>query len=72
MKIKEIKDINPGQFIEQKVREIYSFVGDDCAINTLSGGVDSAVVTMLGHKALGDRLKTYFIDTGLMRENEPQ
>jgi GMP synthase (glutamine-hydrolysing) len=27
---------------------------------------------MLGHKALGDRLKTFFIDNGLMREGEPQ
>jgi len=27
---------------------------------------------MLGHKALGERLKTYFIDNGLMREDEPQ
>lgn len=72
MKIKEIKDINPGRFIDQKVREIYSFVGDELAINTLSGGVDSSVVTMLGHKALGNRLKTYFIDTGLMRQDEPQ
>lgn len=71
MKIKEIKDINPGQFIEQKIREIHSFVGEDLAINTLSGGVDSAVVTMLGHRALGERLKTFFIDTGLMRKNEP-
>lgn len=70
MKIKEIQDINPGQFIDQKVREIYSFVGEESAINTLSGGVDSSVVTMLGYRALGDRLKTYFIDTGLMRENE--
>jgi GMP synthase (glutamine-hydrolysing) len=27
---------------------------------------------MLGHKALGDRLKTYFINNGLMRKNEPE
>jgi GMP synthase (glutamine-hydrolysing) len=27
---------------------------------------------MLGHKALGDNLKTYFIDNGIMREGEPQ
>ena len=30
------------------------------------------MVTLLGHKALGDRLKTYFIDTGLMRDGEPE
>jgi len=34
--------------------------------------VDSCVVTMLGHKAIGDRLKTYFIDNGIMREGESQ
>ncbi|MFO7739820.1 MAG: asparagine synthase-related protein [Desulfatiglandaceae bacterium] len=59
------------KFIEDKVREIASTVGDGVAINALSGGVDSSVVTLLGHKALGEQLKTYFIDNGLMRENEP-
>jgi GMP synthase (glutamine-hydrolysing) len=34
--------------------------------------VDSSVVTMLGHKALGKRLKTYFIANGIMREGEPE
>lgn len=47
-------------------------MGDGLAINALSGGVDSSVVTMLGHKALGNRLKTYFIDNGIMRKGEPE
>jgi GMP synthase (glutamine-hydrolysing) len=34
--------------------------------------VDSSVVTLLGHRALGDRLKTYFIQNGLMRAGEPE
>jgi len=34
--------------------------------------VDSSTVTLLGHKALGDRLETFFIDNGIMREKEPQ
>jgi GMP synthase (glutamine-hydrolysing) len=74
MIIEEIKtqDLRPGEFIKQKVEEISTTVKDGLAINTLSGGVDSSTVTMLGHKALGDRLKTYFIDNGLMREKEPQ
>ena len=42
------------------------------AINALSGGVDSSTVTMLGHKALGKRLKTVFIQNGLMRQGEPE
>lgn len=41
-------------------------------MSVLSGGVDSSTVTVLGHKALGNRLKTVFIENGLMRENEPE
>jgi GMP synthase (glutamine-hydrolysing) len=65
-------DFDPRAFVEEKVREIAQAVGGGTAVNALSGGVDSSVVTMLGHRALGDRLKTYFVDTGLMREGEPQ
>ncbi len=67
-----IEDLNPEEFLKEKADEISSIVGDGLAINALSGGVDSSVVTMLGHKALGDRLKTYFIENGLMRRDEPQ
>lgn len=72
--IQEIKarELNPEEFISQKIEEIRSAVGGGLAINALSGGVDSSTVTMLGHRALGGGLKTYFIDHGLMRENEPQ
>ncbi|HER09945.1 MAG TPA: ExsB family transcriptional regulator [Bacteroides sp.] len=71
--IKEIKagELNTEKFIHEKVEMIRSAVGDGTAINALSGGVDSSVVTMLGHRALGDKLKTYFIQNGLMRESEP-
>jgi GMP synthase (glutamine-hydrolysing) len=70
----EIKaaDLNPNEFIEEKIKEIAITVGDGLAINALSGGVDSSVVTLLGHKALGARLKTYFVDNGLMRKGEPE
>ncbi len=73
MKIKEIKakNMNVKKFIDDKIRHIRETVGDGLAINALSGGVDSSVVTALGHKALGNRLKTYFIDNGIMREGEP-
>lgn len=71
--LKEIKasTMNVDKFIDDKVRAIRSAVGDGIAINALSGGVDSCVVTALGHRALGDRLKTYMIDNGIMREGEP-
>ena len=74
MKTEEIivRELNPQEFIKEKVSEISSMVGDGLAINALSGGVDSSAVTMLGHKALGNRLKTYFIDNGIMRKDEPR
>jgi GMP synthase (glutamine-hydrolysing) len=53
------------------VHAIRAVVGDGLAINALSGGVDSSTVTMLGHLALGKRLKTVFIENGLMRAGEP-
>jgi GMP synthase (glutamine-hydrolysing) len=66
------KELNPERFINEKVTEIKTAVGDGTAINALSGGVDSSTVTMLGHRALGTRLKTVFIENGLMREGEPE
>ena len=74
MEIKEItlEELNPEKFIEEKVQEISSVVGDNLAVNALSGGVDSSTVTMLGCRALGDKLRTFFIDNGLMREGEPE
>lgn len=74
MESEEIKaeDLDTKKFIQEEVEKISSTVGDDLAINALSGGVDSSAVTMLAHKALGDRLKTYFIDNGIMREGEPE
>jgi len=60
------------RFIEDQMEGIRRAVGSGRAINALSGGVDSSVVTTLGHRALGDRLSTYFIDTALMREGEPE
>lgn len=64
--------LNAKRFIAQKAKEISEAVGAGIAVNALSGGVDSSAVTLLGHKALGKRLKTYFIDNGLMREGEPR
>ena len=66
------QELNTKDFIHEKVEEIQRIVKDGMAINALSGGVDSSAVTMLGHRALGDRLKTVFIENGLMREGEAE
>ncbi len=74
MNITEIKleDLNPAEFVKQKVEELITLIGQNTAVNALSGGVDSSAVTMLGHRALGEKLKTFFIDHGLMRKGEIQ
>jgi len=59
-------------FVEEQIAQIKQTVGEATAINALSGGVDSSLVTVLGHRALGEQLKTVFIDSALMREGEPQ
>jgi GMP synthase (glutamine-hydrolysing) len=64
------QELNTENFISEKVKEIKDIVEDGTAINALSGGVDSSTVTMLGHRALGNNLKTVFIENGLMREQE--
>ncbi|MDP5254100.1 MULTISPECIES: glutamine-hydrolyzing GMP synthase [unclassified Vibrio] len=58
--------------IEDAVARIKEQVGDDEVILGLSGGVDSSVVAMLVHRAIGDKLTCVFVDNGLLRLNEGQ
>ncbi len=60
------------KFIEEQIAHIKETVGREKVINALSGGVDSSAVTVLGHRALGEQLRTVFIDNALMRKGEPQ
>ena len=64
-------DWTPAAFIEEAVAEIQAEIGEGHAICALSGGVDSAVAAALVAKAIGDRLTCVFIDTGLLRQGEP-
>ena len=57
-------------FSETKIAEIKEQVGDGKVICGLSGGVDSSVVAVLLHKAIGDQLTCVYVDHGLMREGE--
>ncbi len=60
------------EFVKAQIAELRQTVGNARAINALSGGVDSAVVTTLGHRSLGDQLRTVFVDSALMRQGEPE
>jgi GMP synthase (glutamine-hydrolysing) len=59
-------------FIDHSVRSLRARVKDGTVICALSGGVDSSVVAVLLHRAIGDRLHCIFVNNGLLRENEPE
>jgi GMP synthase (glutamine-hydrolysing) len=68
-----LPDWTPANVIERSVERIREQVGDAAeAVCALSGGVDSAVAALLVYKAIGDRLTCVFVDTGLLREGEPE
>jgi GMP synthase (glutamine-hydrolysing) len=67
-----LPDWTPAHVIERGVDAIRSQVGDAEVLCALSGGVDSAVAALLVHKAVGGQLTCVFVDTGLLREGEPE
>ncbi|MEM2878850.1 MAG: ATP-binding protein [Candidatus Hadarchaeales archaeon] len=62
----------PNSFLKEKIEWIRGEVGDEKAVAATSGGVDSMVTAVLGHRAIGDRLSVVFLDDGLMRKGEPE
>ncbi len=64
-------DWSMQKYEEEAVSEIRSQVGTDgSVVCALSGGVDSSVMAMLVHRAIGDRLVAVFVDNGLLRKDE--
>jgi len=58
--------------IRDSIARVQAQVGADQVILGLSGGVDSSVVAALLHRAIGDQLTCIFVDTGMLRYQEPE
>ncbi|MGB0749602.1 MAG: glutamine-hydrolyzing GMP synthase [Magnetospiraceae bacterium] len=65
-------DWTMAAFKDREIAKIRAQVGTGRVICGLSGGVDSSVVAVLLHEAIGDQLTCVFVDTGLMRMNEAE
>jgi len=60
----------PANIIEESIERIRAKVGDGKVLLALSGGVDSAVVAALLHRAIGKQLTCVFVNNGLLRLHE--
>ena len=65
-------DWSMENYIELEIEKIREEVGDKKVLCALSGGVDSSVVAVLIHKAIGDQLTCMFVDHGLLRKGEAE
>lgn len=63
---------SPERYIDLETARLREQIGEGRAIMAISGGVDSSVCAMLMHRAIGDRLKCVFVDTGLLRKGETE
>ena len=64
------QDWHLEDFIKDSVLRIKETVQDNEVLLGLSGGVDSSVLALLLHKAIGKQLTCIFVDTGLLRHEE--
>jgi GMP synthase (glutamine-hydrolysing) len=57
-------------FVRDAIRNMRRNVGGEGVLCALSGGVDSSVVAVLLHRAIGERAICLFVDNGLLRKGE--
>ncbi len=59
-------------YIEETIRGLRKKVGKKQVLCALSGGIDSSVVALLLHQAIGDQLTCIFVNNGALRKGEVQ
>jgi GMP synthase (glutamine-hydrolysing) len=62
----------PGSVVEDGIAKIRLQVGTSPVVAGVSGGVDSTVAAALVHRAVGSQLTCIFVNTGMLREGEPE
>jgi GMP synthase (glutamine-hydrolysing) len=65
-------DWSMAAFRDKAIADIRAQVGTGRVICGLSGGVDSSVVAVLLHEAIGEQLTCVYVDTGMMRAGESE
>ncbi len=67
-----VRDWTSEHFIQRSIEDIRKTVGTDQVACAISGGVDSTVAAALVHRAIGDQLRCFFVDNGLLRKGEAE
>jgi GMP synthase (glutamine-hydrolysing) len=62
----------PASIVATAIERIRTQVGDDRAVAGVSGGVDSSVAAALVGRAIGRQLTCIFVNTGMLRQGEPE